>query len=82
MRLALVDINIKIPKDIYEELVRRARIIGASVKTYIRTLLERHVSKTREEISDLESKEVDLILRLQHIVLEELSVLKQVVFEI
>lgn len=64
----LVDISIRIPRGTYEELEKRARIVGVNVQTYIRTLLERHVSRAREKIGDFESREVDLILRLQHII--------------
>lgn len=63
-----VEINVAIPRNLYEEIEKRAKIIGTSVQMYVRTLLERHISKVKEKYHDLEIEEVDLIIKLRNII--------------
>lgn len=64
----LVNVCIKIPEDLYEKLEKRAKVVGINVQMYVRTLLERHISRTREKVGGLGVKEVDLMMKLQHVI--------------
>jgi predicted DNA-binding protein len=63
-----IDICIKIPKNIYEELERRAKVLGTNVQIYVRTLLEKHISRARGGVHEMETREVDLMNRLRYII--------------
>jgi hypothetical protein len=66
--LNLVNLCIKIPKDLYDELEKRAKIIGINSQTYVRTLLERHISRTKGGTHGFSAREVDLVNKLRLII--------------
>uniref|UniRef100_A0A7C2Z8Q6 Ribbon-helix-helix protein, CopG family n=1 Tax=Ignisphaera aggregans TaxID=334771 RepID=A0A7C2Z8Q6_9CREN len=64
----LITINIKVPQNIYEELERRARIVGTNVEVYVRTLIEKNISRSKRGVGGLNVREVDLVLKFRHMI--------------
>ena len=63
-----VKVSIPLSEDLYRELAKRARAVGTNVQAYIRTLLERHVSRAKGFVHKHEVDEVGAVLRLKNMV--------------
>lgn len=72
-----VEVNVKIPRNLYEEIEKRAKIVGTNVQIYIRTLLERHINKIKSKYHDIEIKEVDLVIKLRSIIKKIKTMVKE-----
>lgn len=65
-----MEVSIRIPRGLYEDIEKRARSMGINVQTCIRTLLERHINKVKikSKYGGLGIDEVDLVVRLRSVV--------------